>query len=188
EFAAELDRQFNHLDHPQIVLSQMNMLGSHDTPRTMTIARNDRTAVRLMFLCQMTVPGAPNLYYGDEIGETGGHDPNSRRAFPWHDEHSWDRSLRAEIRRFIHLRRDTPALRRGNFRVLHVSNNVVVYQRKYQEQMAVVAFNAGTQRETFVCPEDFPIQLPEKLVGHGHTFAAGREMILEPRSGRVWAN
>lgn len=188
EFAAELDRQFNHLYHPEIVLSQMNMLGSHDTPRTMTIARNDRTSVRLMFLCQMTVPGAPNIYYGDEIGITGGHDPNSRRAFPWHDEDSWDRSLRADIRRFIHLRRDTLALRRGNFRVLHVSNNVVVYQRKYQEQIAVVAFNAGTQRETFVCPRDFPVQLPEKLVGHGHTFAAGREMILEPRSGRVWIN
>jgi neopullulanase len=188
EFAAELDRMFNHLYHPEIVLAQMNMLGSHDTPRTMTVARHDKTAVRLMYLCQMTAPGAPNIYYGDEIGMTGGHDPDSRRAFPWHDEASWDRSLRADIRNYIHLRQSTPALRRGNFRVLYAGNHVVVYQRQYQGQTAVVAFNTATQPATFTSPPDFPLQLAEKLVEHGLPFTAGREIVLAPRSGRVWAN
>jgi neopullulanase len=188
EFAAELDRMFNHLYRPEIVLAQMNMLGSHDTPRTMTVARHDKTAVRLMYLCQMTAPGAPNIYYGDEIGMTGGHDPDSRRAFPWHDEASWDRSLRADIRNYIHLRQSTPALRRGNFRVLYAGNHVVVYQRQYQGQTAVVAFNTATQPATFTSPPDFPLQLAEKLVEPGLPFTAGREIILAPRSGRVWAN
>jgi neopullulanase len=44
EFAAELDRMFNHLYHPEIVQVQMNMMGSHDTPRTLTVARKDVTA------------------------------------------------------------------------------------------------------------------------------------------------
>ncbi|MEZ4516832.1 MAG: glycoside hydrolase family 13 protein [Chloroflexota bacterium] len=83
EFGAELDKVFNSLYEAPIVQAQLNMLGSHDTPRLLTLANDDVNTVKLAFLCQMTVPGAPNIYYGDEIGLVGRNDPFCRGAFPW---------------------------------------------------------------------------------------------------------
>lgn len=190
EFAVELDRIYNQLYHPQITLVQMNMLGSHDTPRSLTVVRNDKTALRLMYLCQMTVPGIPNIYYGDEIGMSGHHDPDCRRAFPWHDEKSWDRELREDIRQYIRLRHQFPALRRGDFRILHASHHVVVYRRRYNGKTAVVAFNASPHPQTITAPSDFADQLPEQLVAQDQStsFVAGKTIKLKGRSGRIWAN
>lgn len=185
-FAKELDRMFNRLYRPEIVQVQMNMLGSHDTPRTLTVAGENKRALRLLYLCQMTVPGAPNIYYGDEIGMIGGHDPDCRRAFPWDNDASWDRELRSDIQRYIRLRRDSPALRRGDFRIIHASGNLVAYQRQAQDETAVVAFNVGDNRETFMSPVDLPRRLPEKLTDSGEHLAPGVDVAVNGRSGRVW--
>jgi cyclomaltodextrinase len=186
EFAAELDRMFNHLYHAEIVQAQMNMLGSHDTPRTLNVASHDQTAVRLMYLCQMTVPGVPNIYYGDEIGMTGGHDPDCRRAFPWDEQDNWDHEFRAEIQSYIALRRASPALRRGDFSILHVDDNVVVYQRRYEGKAAVIAFNVSSKKRTFSCPLDFPGKLPERLTNNGVPLTASQVFHINGRSARVW--
>jgi neopullulanase len=188
EFAAELDRIFNRLYHPEVVLAQMNMLGSHDTPRTLTVANHDKTAVRLMYLCQMSIPGTPNIYYGDEIGMSGRHDPDCRSAFPWYDEAAWDKELWADIHRYIHLRHNIAALRRGDFRILDATDNVVVFQRYYRGQRAVIAFNTGKEAERIVCPADFPARLSERMTENGQVFAANRKITIEGRSGHVWAD
>ena len=73
------------------------------------------------------MPGAPNIYYGDEIGLPGHHDPDNRRAFPWHDETSWDNGLRNELKQFIQLRHEIPALRYGTFEPLVAQDGAVVY-------------------------------------------------------------
>lgn len=187
-FATELNRLHNQLYHQEITQAQMNMLGSHDTPRLLTIANNDKTAVRLMFLCQMTIPGAPNIYYGDEIGMTGGKDPDCRRAFPWHDKSLWDQELQADVRRFIHLRHELPALRRGDFEILYAREHVIVYQRRYQQQTVIVAFNAGDKPHRLTCPPGFTLQLQEKLVDSGEVFKANHTYTVNGRNGRVWAN
>jgi len=188
QFATELDRIFNHLYDQEIVLSQMNMLGSHDTPRTLSVARHDKTALRLMFLCQMTVPGAPNIYYGDEIGMSGGHDPYCRGAFPWKDEDSWDHTLREDIQQYIQLRHQTSALRRGDFRVIYANEYVVMYQRQYRGETAVIAFNVGEHEETVMAPPGLPGGLEEKLSPNGDPLVADKTMILAPRNGRVWVS
>lgn len=188
QFAAELDRMSNQLYDREIVLSQMNMLGSHDTPRMMTIARGDDTAVKLMVLCQLTVPGAPNIYYGDEIGLEGRHDPDCRRAFPWYDRTRWHDDLYTWYQQCIQLRHDTPALRRGDFRMMYANSNVVVYQRYYQGQTAIIALNATPHDETIICPPIFTGKLTEKLVSDGEWFSGGNTYTLPGRSARVWAN
>ncbi len=187
-FAAELHRMFNEMYDSAIVRAQMNMLGSHDTPRLMTVACHDRDTVRLMFMCLLTVPGAPNIYYGDEIGLPGRHDPDCRRAFPWHDEESWDRELLAEVQRLVALRHELPALRRGDFEVVYATHQVVVYQRRYGEKTAVVAFNAGVEPATFTVPPDFSFHLPERLTETGEVLAGGHVVQLSGRNGRIWAN
>ena len=52
-----------------------NLIGSHDTPRFLTLAGGELWRLRLAVVLQMTFPGAPGLYYGDEVGMTGGGDP-----------------------------------------------------------------------------------------------------------------
>jgi len=189
-FAAKLDELFNKTYHPEIVLAQMNMLGSHDTPRVLTVARENKTAVRLIFLCQMTVPGAPNVYYGDEIGLAGGGDPDCRRAFPWHAPDQWDTDLLADVKRTIALRRAKAALRRGDFQVLLADRGVAVYQRQYQGETAVIALNASTRRYRLTISEEFAPTLPEVLVasGAGEGFKAGQTLVIDGRSARVWAD
>lgn len=187
QFAAECDRIHNQLYAPEIVFSQMNMLGSHDTPRMMTIAGADETAVKLMVLCQMTVPGAPNIYYGDEIGLPGRHDPDCRRAFPWHHEGSWNNDLLAWYRQCIQLRHANPALRRGNFQVIHADADVVVYQRTYKEHTAVIAFNTAQEDATVASPPDFAGRLQEQLTKVGEPFSGGKIYTVKSWSARVWA-
>jgi glycosidase len=68
-------------------------LGSHDTERLLTKVEGDVNKARLAFLFQFGYPGAPAIYYGDEIGLTGGKDPECRGAFPWDEKH-WNNDLR----------------------------------------------------------------------------------------------
>lgn len=131
------------LYHPNVNGVMLNLLGSHDMARFTTLARGDRSALRLATLFQMTYPGAPSVYYGDEIGMSGGHDPANRGAFPWHRPESWDTGLLHEFQRLIALRRARPALRRGSFRFLQARDDVVAYARQLDDETVVVAINAA---------------------------------------------
>ncbi|MBK8934457.1 MAG: DUF3459 domain-containing protein [Chloroflexi bacterium] len=189
-FAAELDSLFNQTYHREIVLAQMNMLGSHDTPRVLTVAAGDKTAVHLLFLLQMTAPGAPNVYYGDEIGLPGGGDPDCRRAFPWQEPAQWDTDLHTNVKRLIALRHEKPALRRGNFKILAADRGVAVYQRQHEGQTAVIAINASHRRRTVTIPAQFTGSLPEQLAASGsdEPLAAGASVQINGRSARIWAD
>jgi cyclomaltodextrinase len=131
-----------------IVQTQLNLLDSHDTARFITQAGNDRSALELALLCLMTLPGAPCIYYGTEIGMAGGHDPDCRRAFPW-DEHAWDHQLLATVKRAIALRKAHPALRRGQFERFYASDDVCTYGRRLADDAVVMAFNASQAERTF---------------------------------------
>lgn len=187
QFAERLDH-LHHAYDPQIVQAQMNMLGSHDTPRLYTIANRDLSTVRLMFLCQMTVAGAPNIYYGDEIAMPGNRDPDCRRAFPWDNREAWNMGLLEDVRSFIRLRHATPALRRGDFQILHALEQVVVYRRTYEEQTVIVAFNSGHRIHAFTLNDELPGPLFDALNENAPPLEANKEMRLAPRSGQVWVN
>jgi cyclomaltodextrinase len=139
EFRDEIEELLRMYDR-SITEVQFNLLGSHDTPRFKTLARGDDTAYRLATLFQMTYPGTPCIYYGDEIGMEGSHDPGCRDAFPW-DESKWDQELRAFVQRCITLRRSYAALRRGEFIWLFAGQGVVAYQRTLEEEAVIVVLN-----------------------------------------------
>jgi cyclomaltodextrinase len=129
----------------QIDLAQLNMLDSHDTPRTLWHMGGDMSALKLCTLLQMTMPGAPNIYYGSEIGMNGGPDPGCRGAFPWEDESQWDTELLDYFRRAIRLRHEHPALRTGSFTSLYGQNDVYAFLREQNGQQLIAAFNANRQ-------------------------------------------
>jgi cyclomaltodextrinase len=113
---------------PEATAVQLNLLGSHDTPRFVTVAGGDPAAYRLALLAVMTLPGAPCIYYGDEIGMEGGHDPDCRRAFNWREE-EWDGALLGLARDAIALRHAQPVLRHGDYRTLAADGMAVAYGR-----------------------------------------------------------
>jgi glycosidase len=122
----------------------MNMLSSHDTVRLRTLCGGDRARERQAILFQMTYPGMPCVYYGDEIGMEGGPDPDNRRTMIW-EESRWDRDLLDFYRRLIALRRASPALRRGEYRTLVADDarGLFAFLRIDAHERVVVAFNRG---------------------------------------------
>jgi len=112
---------------PEITSLQLNLLGSHDTPRFLSLAGGDVTAVRLAALIQMTLPGAPCIYYGDEVGLEGREDPDCRRAYPW-DVARQDRAMRDFFSGLIAMRHANPVLRRGRFELLATGSSTVAYR------------------------------------------------------------
>ncbi len=133
---AELER------HPRpITEAQLNLLGSHDTPRVAAVVEGDASAVDLAVLLLFTLPGAPCVYYGDEIGLGGGHDPDCREAMPWDRPDVWDRERLARFRELIALRHAHPALRTGEADVVYARRGVVAVRRRSAEEDLLVVVN-----------------------------------------------
>lgn len=123
------------------------LLGSHDTKRLATVLEGDLQKVKMAFLYQFAFPGAPAIYYGDEVGLTGGKDPDCRRAFPWQEE-KWDADLRDFVKELIDIRKRTPVLRRGTYQTLHADDQrgIFAFGRKLGEVGFLGVLNASSSR------------------------------------------
>jgi alpha-glucosidase len=120
-----------------------NMLSSHDTPR-LRWTIHDTALRKLAVVAQFTLPGVPFVYYGEEIGMDGGHDPDCRRPMIW-DESRWDKDTRAFYKRIIEIRQSHAALRRGALTVLEADTLVFLRHTGTINETAVVAINASAQ-------------------------------------------
>jgi neopullulanase len=130
--------------HRAINEVQLNILSTHDTARFLSIAKHDVAALKLATLAQMTYPGAPCVYYGDEIGMEGGKDPDCRRSFVW-DKAAWNHDLRDYVQQCVALRKKHAALRTGDFRVLFAERQTVAYYRANDREKFIVALNSAAQ-------------------------------------------
>jgi cyclomaltodextrinase / maltogenic alpha-amylase / neopullulanase len=141
-FAQELQRLLAAYD-PAVTAVQLNLLGSHDTPRILSILGGDRNALELAVVLQATLPGAPCIFYGDEVGLLGGMDPDSRRAFPW-DESRWDGALLEFTRAALRLRSNEPLLRHGEVGIVSADGRGLAFERVNAHGRLAVALNTGT--------------------------------------------
>ncbi|MFZ1772088.1 MAG: glycoside hydrolase family 13 protein [Caldilinea sp.] len=139
----------------EVAQVQMNLLDSHDTARTLWTVDGDESALRLATLFQMTMPGAPCIYYGDEIGMTGATDPFSRGAFPWRDMTVWNQELLQFFQQAISLRRQHAVLRTGAYKTIYAEAGVFGFMRTLGAQHAIVLFNSTRdhQRVDVTLPE-----------------------------------
>ena len=107
---------------------------------------------------QMTWPGAPTLYYGDEAGVCGFTDPDNRRTYPWGNA---DYPLVDYHRDMIMVHKCSSALRRGSFKFLKRMKNFISYGRFNEQERYVVAVNVGAE----TLEADVPVYLAEVADG-----------------------
>lgn len=155
-----------------------NISGNHDKPRFMAYASGDlkfgedskvagwqreigitdSTAydkLSLMHTFNLTIPGVPVIFYGDEIGLTGANDPDCRRMMKFNGWNNRETKLWNKVSTMAHLRSNNPVLVYGDFINLQNSKDSWVYARKYFEKEAIVFINNSAK------PKTFEIELPE---------------------------
>ena len=202
-------------DYPDAAYySLMNLLDSHDTERLLwtltpgaeTTAEKEADAanvaagknrVRIASVIQFTVPGAPTVYYGDEVGMTGDDDPDDRRTFPWADKGGTpDTAMLAHYTALARIRRETPVLTGGDFKALLADDaaGIAAYGRKTKSQAALVVVNRGGAEATVSVPvagylRDGVAFTRRYQVGTGAsasaTSAAGSVSVTVPANGAV---
>ena len=156
---------------PNAFSSLMNFLGTHDTPRILTVlgashvpdSKEDRASyrlspeerqmglarLRLAVLVLFTFPGAPTVYYGDEAGMEGWEDPFNRAGYPWGRE---DTELKAWFARLAHLRLDCPALQSGQLHWRWTSGPILAFARELNGQLLTTVINAADTPQSLTLP------------------------------------
>lgn len=205
---------------PAAFHSSMNLLGSHDTTRFITavagspdpgnreiqmhLQLNDDQrsfglkALHLATFFQMTYPGTPSIYYGDEIGMEGYRDPFNRRTFDWDAAESSD--LRQQIAKLGQLRKQHAVLQSGQFELITASGRLLIYRRFLDEEMRdvfgvvqegvdriVIAINADAKPLNVRTPQGRKYNLP---ANSGSVFIHGDQTVfsLDPETDQATAH
>ena len=144
---------------PEVVAANMNLLGTHDTPRILTALVDDfdgsreekakrhlsrhnlevaRERLLMASFLQYTLPGSPSLYYGDEALMEGYKDPFNRRTYPWGRE---DMEMVDHFKRLGQLRRKCASLRLGDIRFREAGDKHLAFSRTYRGKTVTVYVN-----------------------------------------------
>ena len=173
--------------------SMLNTLGTHDTERLLTKLDGNVSKMKLAYLFLFAYPGAPTLYYGEEIGMSGGKDPACRGAFIW-DRNLWNQELREWICSLISTRKRLAAMRRGDYRRLLTDDrrSCYAFARTLGDEKVLVVMNASpTTRHLRIQVGDLSLQdgrILHNLLGREEYIVSGNSVLitLSPWSG-VWA-
>ena len=175
---------------PQVLACNMNLLGTHDTPRILTALVDDFDGTReenarrrlsrsqlitaherllMASFLQYTLPGIPSLYYGDEAGMEGQKDPFNRRTYPWGME---DRELLGHFRMLGQLRKDSEALRLGEIRFFEAGDQRLGFSRTLGNKQVRIYVNRSG--------DNWEIPAGKVLLGHNLHTVAPNWLILAP--------
>ena len=162
------------------VLNSWTILDSHDTGRFRTISGSRERQLVGVGL-QMTTPGVPMVFAGDELGLEGEWGEDARRTMPWDRREVWDDELLSAYRKLIQLRRSSPALARGGIRYAFVDDDVIVYLRETRDERLLCLASRA--------PHD-PIRLPltplETLYGDDAEIDGDAVLPADGPSFHVW--
>ncbi len=159
------------------------LTNNHDTDRFMSLSGATKEGARLHVAFMLATRGIPQLYYGEEILMTGGHDPDNRKDFPggWRED-STNKFTRAgrtadeqemfeEVKTWIELRKKFDALKTGKTIDLRYDENSYIFARKSGKQAIVVGLNRADK-------SDF-IKFDAKILG-----LTAKNIVCRPNGGR----
>ena len=131
--------------YPQEVQNSMwNFLSSHDTARMLTRCGGRVKSMRAAAFFQMTHPGVPVIYYGDELGMRGGPDPDCRRSMTWDKVNG--NAMLAYYKRLTHMRNASEVLREGTLKTWEVGEDgLYAYLRQTEKETVLCALNTTDQ-------------------------------------------
>ena len=186
--------------------SLMNILGTHDTERILTLLGDETSgegltnaemsvkrltasqrerAIRLLKIAstlQYTVYGVPSLYYGDEAGMEGYHDPFCRFPYPWGRENA---ELMAHYRMLGRVRREHDAFHGGSFKFLSHGAGYFLFERQKGEDRVLVAVNIGVKDRTFALPGAWHDAISNRECIDSVALAPGSCALLLPSKNRA---
>lgn len=150
-----------------VIKNLMNILGTHDTERILTVISDyyDSNAEKILKLAtaiQYTLPGVPCVYYGDEAGMVGRKDPFCRRCYPWGDENKKLVSFYQELGKF---RANATSLKNGEFIPVFIGKSSFAFIRKHEKENLFCIFNLG---------ESLSVSLPENLGSVSSAFGSAK--------------
>jgi cyclomaltodextrinase / maltogenic alpha-amylase / neopullulanase len=130
---------------PKNVMENMfNLVGSHDTIRIKRRLEDDSRRVKLAYLFMFLSAGAPNIYYGDEVGMTGEHDPDNRRCMIW-DEKNQDSDFLLFTKKLIQIRKDHPSCTTYDYHF--IDSNALVFSKEAQNDRILVVINNSEENQ-----------------------------------------
>ncbi|WP_195990090.1 alpha-amylase family glycosyl hydrolase [Clostridium sp. D53t1_180928_C8] len=127
--------------------STMNMLGNHDTERVLTMLNNNLNLLKEAVIIQMTLPGVPLIYYGDEAGLTGGKDPSNRKSYPWGKE---NKDILEFYKKVASIRATEEALKNGEIEFLEFNNGILGFERTLNKDKIIVIVNTLEKEDNIV--------------------------------------
>ncbi|MWC26740.1 alpha-glycosidase [Paenibacillus sp. MMS18-CY102] len=151
-FADAIGRQL--AEYPQQVTEvTFNLLDSHDTPRLLTLCGDDERRMQLAALFQLTYPGTPCIYYGDEVGMSGEGDPGCRQCMVW-DSAKQNQSLLKFYKDALSLRSRYAALRGVGLQFVSAErkSHVLAYERFDENERLFIVMNVSDQSVQYAPP------------------------------------
>jgi glycosidase len=181
---------------PQSVHCLMNILGTHDTARILTVLGSSVVPesklemaehklsddeleegikrLKIASLLQMTLPGVPCIYYGDEAGMQGWTDPFNRRCFPWGDE---NQEILSHYNFLGELRKSSSVFSQGKYRCLVHDKGMFAFERYNHEERLIIAANISISTVTLNIKQDMSEYCKEKS-GSSFNIKSGEYLIL----------
>ncbi|WP_062109311.1 glycoside hydrolase family 13 protein [Bacillus niameyensis] len=148
-----------HMYPSTVNTSAFNLVGSHDTPRVLNECSGNSDKVRQIFTFLLTFIGTPCIYYGDEIGLDGGHDPGCRKCMVW-EKSKQDQDMFNHVQKLIRLRKEYPLLgNEGRLSFLPVQSNCFAFMKEDNDQKILVVFNVSDQLEPYTLPAPAVVDL-----------------------------
>ncbi|SMP54879.1 glycoside hydrolase family 13 protein [Fibrobacter sp. UWB10] len=124
----------------------MNLLGSHDTTRLMSQPCVSLERIKLAYAILFFLPGAPCIYYGEELSMKGGKDPDNRRSVPWSKLAEMQaKPLYEFIKQMIALRKKNAVLRNGSLEIRAADNGFAIERSLGKKTMTLVVLQDGTE-------------------------------------------
>lgn len=133
----------------EIQRAQLNLLDSHDTPRGLWLVQDHTPSLCMSLAFLLSIPGAPCIYYGTEMGMSAGNDPHCRGAFPWGVQSAAGSAITACIRKHARARQAFPVMSRGSCHLQAINEDLMVVHRSLGSDRALIVFNRSDETQIF---------------------------------------